>query len=70
MENPISKLKSARREVADSDLGTRRFGYIVIAALLLGLGGWSAFAPLEIAALAVGVVQVDGKRKAIQHLEG
>jgi len=70
MNKPLKKLENARGEASDSDLGTRRFGYAVIAALLLGIGGWSAFAPLEIAALAVGVVQVDGKRKAIQHLEG
>jgi len=53
-----------------SDRGVRRFGYAV---LFLGLGGfatWSALAPLESAALAPGVVSVEGYRKTVQHLEG
>ena len=54
----------------DDDRNTRVLGYS-IAALLLGLVFvWGAFAPLESAAIAPGVVQVEGKRKTIQHLEG
>ena len=41
-----------------------------MAFLIFGLGGWAACAPLESAALAPAVVQVIGKRKAVQHLEG
>ena len=37
---------------------------------LVVVGGWTACAPLESAALAPGLVQVEGKRKPIQHLEG
>jgi HlyD family secretion protein len=37
---------------------------------VLGLGIWSAFAPLESAAIASGVVESESSRKTIQHLEG
>ncbi len=48
--------------------------------VILGLGGaglalatffiWAATAPLNSAAVAIGVVTVDSNRKAVQHLEG
>lgn len=38
--------------------------------MILVVGGWSACAPIDSAAIAPGVVQVEGKRKPIQHLEG
>ena len=54
----------------DSDRKTRIFGYSVALALLTIIFVWGAIAPLQSAALAPGIVQVEGKRKAIQHLEG
>lgn len=54
----------------ENDLATRRFGFLAVAFLLLVVGGWSACAPIQSAALASGVVQVEGKRKPLQHLEG
>lgn len=47
--------------------------YVGLAIVILFFGGffgWSAFAPLESAAIAPGWVTVDGQRKTIQHLEG
>jgi HlyD family type I secretion membrane fusion protein len=41
-----------------------------IAALFGALGSWAAFAPLDSAAIAPGVVIVDSRRKTLQHLEG
>lgn len=44
-----------------------------VAALALGFGGfgaWAARAPLAGAAIAPGVIAVDGSRKTVQHLEG
>ena len=44
-----------------------------IAVLLIGFGAfaaWSYLAPLASAAVAPGVVSVESKRKAVQHLEG
>jgi len=46
------------------------FGLLVAAAFLGGFGAWAALAPLDSAAIAPGVVLVEGKRKTIQHLEG
>jgi len=46
------------------------FGGLVFLAFFGGLGAWAALAPLDSAAIAPGVVLVEGKRKTIQHLEG
>jgi HlyD family secretion protein len=45
-------------------------GNLLFFGLVLGLGTWSAFAPLESAAIAPGVVEAESSRKTIQHLEG
>ncbi|CAK0764497.1 Membrane fusion protein (MFP) family protein (modular protein) [Azospirillaceae bacterium] len=34
------------------------------------LGGWSAFAPLEGATMAMGQVKIEGSRKVVQHPDG
>jgi len=41
-----------------------------MAVFLGGFGLWAAFAPLESAAMAQGVVEVETSRKTVQHLEG
>lgn len=54
----------------NADRADRSLGYFLIF-IFVGIGGlWSSCAPLESASLAPGVVQVEGRRKAIQHLEG
>jgi len=45
-------------------------GLVVIALFFGGLGGWAAMAPLGSAAIATGVVSVEGSRKTVQHFEG
>lgn len=45
-------------------------GAAVMTVFLGGFGGWSAFAPLQSAAVAPGVVAVESYRKTVQHLEG
>jgi HlyD family secretion protein len=45
-------------------------GNLLVCGFVLGLGIWSAFAPLESAATAVGTVESESSRKTIQHLEG
>ena len=45
-------------------------GYGIVLAIFGGLGGWSALAPIDSAALAPGVVTVQSYRKTVQHLEG
>ena len=46
------------------------FGISVVAIFFGGLICWSAWAPLDSAAVAPGVVSLDTNRKTIQHLEG
>jgi HlyD family secretion protein len=45
-------------------------GNILVGCFVLGFGVWSAFAPLESAAIAFGAVESESSRKTIQHLEG
>lgn len=55
----------------DTDAG--RAGRIGLWALGIGLGGfllWAAFAPLDEGVAAPGMVAIDTKRKAVQHLTG
>ena len=77
---PLLKLFNARqvadgreesREAADSPAPRlRALGYGLFISLFGVFGFWSATAPLQSASLAQGVVQVQGQRKSIQHLEG
>lgn len=46
------------------------FGLVIIFLFFGAFVGWAAFAPLGSAAIAQGVVSVEGNRKTIQHLEG
>ncbi len=57
-------------EWLDNDRSARVIGYGVVGALAVVVLLWGVIAPIESAALAPGVVQVEGKRKAVQHLEG
>ncbi|MGQ3674125.1 HlyD family type I secretion periplasmic adaptor subunit [Xanthobacter sp. TB0139] len=45
-------------------------GYAVIAFAFLGLGSWAAFASIDSAVIASGVISVESKRQMVQHLEG
>jgi epimerase transport system membrane fusion protein len=52
------------------DRRLRRTGIIIILCIFVGLGAWTALAPLSSAALAPGVITVETYRKTVQHLEG
>lgn len=56
--------------LATNDLPIRRIGYAVLFVTFGLFGSWAAFAPLNSAALASGVVTVKSYRKTVQHLEG
>ena len=45
-------------------------GNLLVCGFVVGLGSWSAYAPLESAAIAAGTVESESSRKTIQHLEG
>ncbi len=57
-------------EALTKDQGVRRVGMIVLAITFGVLGIWSAFAPIDSAALAPGYVAVKNNSKTLQHLEG
>lgn len=57
-------------KLSDRTRGPKWFGYAVALLFFGGFGGWAAYAPLSAAALANGVVNPDGRRKTVQHLEG
>ncbi|MBK3456450.1 HlyD family type I secretion periplasmic adaptor subunit [Pseudomonas sp. MF6754] len=53
-----------------SDTKTRRVGFWIVFVTFGLFGTWAAFAPLDSAAYAPGVVTVQTYRKTVQHLEG
>lgn len=58
---------------APLDTDTGQAGRIGLWALAIGFGGfllWAAFAPLDEGVAAPGLVAIDTKRKAVQHLTG
>lgn len=70
----MSRAKPAKAVVATTALQAMRpaivTGAVVIAVFFGGLGSWAAIAPLQSAAVASGVLNVESSRKTIQHLEG
>jgi HlyD family secretion protein len=67
---PTPPPPAASVEDDDSGKGEIRAGLIALAAFFLGFGGWAAFAPLDAAVVAPGVVVVSGNRQTVQHREG
>ena len=49
---------------------TLKVGYLAVFVLFLSVLVWGVLAPIESAVLAPGIVQVEGKRKVVQHFEG
>lgn len=62
VETPEQALDSGRSEI--------RNGIIALAVFFFGFGGWAAFAPLDAAVVAPGVVVVSGNRQTVQHRDG
>ncbi|CAH0269238.1 HlyD family type I secretion periplasmic adaptor subunit [Roseomonas sp. CECT 9278] len=50
--------------------GTVLFGFAAIGMFFGAFAAWSALAPLSEAAIAPGMIKVEGTRRTIQHLEG
>ncbi|MBR0649600.1 HlyD family type I secretion periplasmic adaptor subunit [Roseomonas terrae] len=50
--------------------GTTLFGIAAIVIFFGSFAAWSALAPLSEAAIAPGMIKVEGTRRTIQHLEG
>jgi len=45
-------------------------GYTIVGLFVFGLGAWASLAPLTEAAIAPGILKVEGTRRTVQHLEG
>lgn len=50
--------------------GTILFGYLAMAVFFGAFAAWSVLAPLTEAAIAPGMIKVEGTRRTVQHLEG
>lgn len=50
--------------------GPALLGCAVVLGFLGGFGAWATLAPLAEAAIAPGIVKVEGQRRTLQHLEG
>ncbi|MBP0463235.1 HlyD family type I secretion periplasmic adaptor subunit [Roseomonas sp. PWR1] len=50
--------------------GTVLFGFLAMVVFFGAFAAWSIFAPLTEAAIAPGMIKVEGTRRTIQHLEG
>lgn len=67
-----------RRPVRESDLNADedaggseiRSGLVALLVFFVGFGGWAAFAPLDAAVVAPGVIVVSGNRQTVQHRDG
>lgn len=70
MKTMITTAADNFQDLPTSDAKTRRLGYGIIFVVFGLFGGWAAFAPLDSAANAPGVVTVQTYRKTVQHLEG
>ena len=67
----LSASDSARYMAADGDIGRLfRLSWIVTVVLIVGFGGWAAASSISGAVIANGTLAVEGKRRAIQHLDG
>ncbi|WP_235951725.1 HlyD family type I secretion periplasmic adaptor subunit [Falsiroseomonas algicola] len=45
-------------------------GYVITLVFVLGFGAWAALTPLAEAAIAPGLLKVEGTRRTVQHFEG
>lgn len=57
-------------DATDDARGPLFIGIATVIAFFVLLGGWAVFARLDSAVIAIGQVQVEGNRKAVQHQDG
>lgn len=63
-------LESELERTDDSGAKEIRAGLIALLVFFVGFGGWAAFAPLDAAVVAPGVIVVSGNRQTVQHRDG
>ena len=73
LSSPLSQGAAAQPPGASAPADTGRAARIGLWALGLGFGGfllWAGLAPLDEGVPSHGMVAIDTKRKAVQHLSG
>lgn len=70
MTRSLSNQTDSFADLPISDRKTRRLGFGIVFVTFGLFGTWAAFAPLDGAVYAPGVVTVQTYRKTVQHLEG
>jgi len=68
--NMMWRLPAIADTEGDSGAPEIRAGLIALLLFFVGFGGWAAFAPLDAAVVAPGVVVVSGNRQTVQHRDG
>lgn len=71
--HPVPPAPPARPTGGGFDWSFRPFvvvGYVTLAILVLGLGGWGATVKIGGAVIANGMVEVEGNRQVVQHPQG
>jgi HlyD family secretion protein len=66
----MSAAASAEPDARPRTRGTILFGFGVMALFFGTFAAWSILAPLSEAAIAPGMIKVEGTRRTVQHLEG
>ena len=75
LTKPANDVRAARtpkvlKKASDDPRGFALVGYGIIIFCFVVLGGWAAVTPLGSAVIASGVVNTEGNKKTVQHLEG
>jgi HlyD family secretion protein len=68
--SPQLRQQAEQARVSANYRGVARAGYAIVVLTFGVLGIWTAKAPLDSAAVAQGQIEVESRRKPIQHLEG
>ncbi len=66
----VEAIAAAAGPENDSGGGEIRAGLLALVVFFFGFGGWAAFAPLDAAVVAPGVIVVSGNRQTVQHRDG
>ncbi|MBB4304241.1 HlyD family secretion protein [Rhodobium orientis] len=66
----MAKPEKPAKPVSQAIGGYLIAGFIAVAVLVGGIGGWAAFAHISSAVVAGGMVVVEGSAKEVQHREG
>ncbi|WP_274628427.1 HlyD family type I secretion periplasmic adaptor subunit [Arvimicrobium flavum] len=70
MSDQIPQAKSVVPVANKNWFGPAAFGYTAIVLAFVVGGGWSAFARVDSAVIAPGVISIESNRKTVQHYEG